>query len=108
MSFAQKYPGDSLLEWRLSSLTILAPLACRSLTALFLSSSEVPFWNETITGGLVLFTCSVPVIHLPSLLPDAIATDASDSRPMRDSLVKLSIHWSRGLSGVDGVQRLAC
>jgi hypothetical protein len=46
------YPAgeqDILLECLLLSLTIFAPLDSNSLTALFLSSSEVDFWNETIT-----------------------------------------------------------
>ena len=41
--------SDILLECLLLSLTIFAPLDSNSLTALFLSSSEVDFWNETIT-----------------------------------------------------------
>jgi hypothetical protein len=41
--------GDILEECLLLSLTIFAPLASSSLTALFLSSSEVLFWKDTIT-----------------------------------------------------------
>ena len=49
LNFILSMKRDTLLECLLLSLTIFAPLASSSLTALFLSSSEVDFWNETIT-----------------------------------------------------------
>ena len=83
--------GSILEECLLLSLTIFAPFASNSLTALFLSSSEVLFWKDTITCLSVFDYLLAVCFDIPSL-PDAMTTVVIDSSPMSVSLAKLSMY----------------